>query len=353
MAVQGAHLVGSVNLPDSESTFRAAAATLGRRLRRIPDGETGDRFHWIIFQADLLGQADGVERVGDEPVYLRNLDMRPLRFSEGVDRAAVVLPKLDYARAAVESYAEFRSLRDAGVIGAGTRFQVALPTPLAVVVALVYEPDRADFEPLYERALYAELDEILATIPHEDLAIQWDTAVEFGLIESADYGTDYGATFSAPFDDLWAGLAERAAHQAGAVPEDVELGFHLCYGDAGEKHFIEPRDTANLVRYANVLAEVSPRPITWIHLPVPIERDDEAYFAPLADLRLQPGTELYLGLVHREDGPEGAQRRIAAASAYVSDFGVGTECGMGRAPEDQIQSLLETHRVAAEWRAPR
>ncbi|WP_284252388.1 hypothetical protein [Pseudolysinimonas kribbensis] len=147
MTVQGALLVGSVNLPDTESTFRAAADTLGRRLRRVPDGETGDRFHWIVFQADLIGGADGIERVGDEPVLLRNLDLRPLRFADGVDPARVVLPKLDYARAALESYGTFAALREQGVIPAGIRFQVSLPTPLAVVVALVREEDRAAFEP--------------------------------------------------------------------------------------------------------------------------------------------------------------------------------------------------------------
>lgn len=35
---QGALLVGSVNLPDAEATFRAAATTLEGRLKRIPDG---------------------------------------------------------------------------------------------------------------------------------------------------------------------------------------------------------------------------------------------------------------------------------------------------------------------------
>jgi len=348
MTVQGALLTGSINLPDADTAFRDAVGTLGHRLRRMPDGETGDRFHWIIFQADLLGGADGIERVGDEPVLLRNLDMRPLRFADGVDPASVVLPKLDYARVASASYQEFTALREQGVIPRGIRFQVSLPTPLAVVIALVRAEDRAAFEPLYEAALFAELDEILATIPHDDLAIQWDTAVEFGLIEAASYDNEYGF-FSAPFDDLWGGLAERARRQSAAVPEDVELGFHLCYGDAGEKHFVEPTDTANLVRYIELLLDASPRPITWLHLPVPIERDDDAYYAPLGTLTLPSGTELYLGLVHREDGVEGARRRIAAAAKYVDDFGVGTECGIGRAPDGTVQGILDTHRVAAEW----
>lgn len=41
--VQGAHLVGSVIFPDTETTLRAAADTLGGRLKLIPDGEVGNR----------------------------------------------------------------------------------------------------------------------------------------------------------------------------------------------------------------------------------------------------------------------------------------------------------------------
>ena len=37
----GAHLVGSVPLPDAESVFRTLGTELGDRLRRLPDGETG------------------------------------------------------------------------------------------------------------------------------------------------------------------------------------------------------------------------------------------------------------------------------------------------------------------------
>ncbi|WP_233121020.1 hypothetical protein [Tersicoccus sp. Bi-70] len=145
-------------------------------------------------------------------------------------------------------------------------------------------------------------------------------------------------------------MIERAVRQASLVPADVELGYHLCYGDAGEKHFIEPTDTANLARFATELLARAPRPITWLHLPVPIDRDDAAYTAPLQQLHLPENTELYLGLVHREDGVEGATRRIEAARRCVPVFGVATECGMGRAPEDAVGPLLATHRdVTAAW----
>jgi hypothetical protein len=345
---QGALLVGSVNHPDAETTIRVAASLLGSHLRRIPDGEVGPRFHWILFQPDVLGQAEGIERVGDHRIDVHGLDARPLRVADGVDAASLQFPQLGYAAAAVESYAVFRRLRDDGVVPGGARFQVSLPTPLAVVGAFFPAEQRAAVEPVYRDALFAELDRILAEIPHEDLAVQWDNAVEFQIIEHADYRG------KAPVDpwwpDLWQGLTERAATAAGRVPIDVEVGFHLCYGDAGEVHFIEPADTANLVRFANDLIAASPRPVTWLHLPVPIDRDDDAYFAPLDDLELPEQTELYLGLIHREDGVDGAARRIRAAGPHVGRFGVATECGCGRAPAEAMDGLIRTHAlVARPW----
>ena len=346
---QGAHLVGSINYPDAETTIRTAATVLGSRLKRIPDGEVGERFHWIAFQPDRLAPTPGLERVGDTPILVHNLDVRSLRIADGVEPSDLTLAPLGYADAALESWATFRRLRDEGVVAPGTRFQVALPTPAAVVGAFIVREDRARFEPVYRDALYAELQVILDAIPHDLLAIQWDTAVEFGFIESVGYAKANDA--NGPwFDDVWTGVIDRAVDQASRVPDDVELGFHLCYGDAGEKHFFEPTDTANLAEFARRLLARAPRTINWIHLPVPIERDDDAYYAPLAALELPDETEFYLGLVHREDGAEGATRRIAVAQRHVDRFGVATECGCGRAPASETEPLIQTHaEVTAAW----
>lgn len=346
---RGALLVGSVNYDDAETTMRTAAELLGPRLKRIPDGEVGIRFHWIMFQPDVLGQADGIERVGAERIpFGAGLDARPLRIAEGVDAATIALPPLGYAAAARESYEIFRRLRDEGAIAEGVRFQVSLPTPLAVIASFFSGDDRAAIEPVYTAAMLRELDEILAAIPHADLAIQWDVASEIGIIERA---AGYGKVMEAWWPgDPFGGLVSRLAALIDAVPADVEAGVHLCYGDAAERHFIEPADAGTLVRYANAVVAAVHRPLTWLHLPVPIERDDDAYFAPLDGLALGEGTELYLGLVHREDGPEGAARRIAAASAHVAEFGVATECGIGRAPAGSTEGILRTHaEVAAVW----
>ncbi|MEV7632276.1 hypothetical protein AB0N64_07715 [Microbacterium sp. NPDC089318] len=343
---QGALLVGSVNYDDAEKTMRTASDVLGPWLKRIPDGEVGRRFHWIMFQPDVLGQADGIERIGAEPVWLRDLDARPLRIADGVDASSLRLPPLGYADAAIESYALFRRLRSEGAIADGVRFQVSLPTPVAVVGSFFFGDDRDAIEPAYTAALLHELEQITDAIPAEELAVQWDVASEIGIIERA---SGYGRTMDAWWDgDPFDGLVARLVELVDAVPDDVEVGVHLCYGDAGERHFVEPTDAATLVRFANAVLAGTRRDLTWLHLPVPIERDDEAYYAPLA--QLSPVEELYLGLVHREDGVEGAERRIAAASRVVPEFGVATECGIGRAPAGTTAGILKTHAsVASPW----
>ncbi|MPV50329.1 hypothetical protein GCG21_10005 [Pseudactinotalea sp. HY160] len=350
MAIQGAHLVGSLTCTDAESTFRVASQHLGGHLRRIPDGEVGPRFHWILFQGAAFAATAGLSRVGDEPALLAGFDVRPFALDGSVEPDRLAFSDLGYADAALESYATFARLREAGVVRAGTRFQVSLPTPLAALTTFVHPEARAAVEGPYTAALLAELDRITAAIPAADLAIQFDLAVEFAYLENSQgRAVAYGR--GPWWDDVAAGLLDRAAHVGRAVPAGVELGFHLCYGDVGERHFVEPLDATNLVLVANGLAERIDREITWLHLPVPIERDDAAFFAPLRDLHRHRFAELYLGLVHHEDGTDGARARIASAGASgVGDFGLATECGFGRGPAERTAPLLDLHaRLAAAW----
>ena len=178
---------------------------------------------------------------------------------------------------------------------------------------------------VYEKALVAELDRVLAAIPHADLGVQWDIAVEFHRVWEKP-NSDLAKQFSTPV------LIETIARLSDHIPTEAELGWHFCYGDAGHKHFVEPRDTELMVTIANKLTAATQREAQWLHLPVPRDRSDQAYFKPLAGLKLNPATELYLGLIHLTDGVPGAQRRIAAADTVVSRYGVATECGFGRRP---------------------
>ncbi|ALE04305.1 hypothetical protein AL755_00940 (plasmid) [Arthrobacter sp. ERGS1:01] len=356
-AVRGAHLVGSINQPTAEDTLRVVAGNLGGHVARIPDGEVGERFHWILFQGAAFDAVDGLERVAIDPIVAAGFDVRPLTLDGSVPAAELAFGPLGYADAALASYADFKALRDAGVIAAGTRFQVCVPTPLAPLSVYVTPAERPAVYPAYAAAIRREIAQIAAGIPAADLAIQIDMATEFSYIEQVGVrgtkpfpwfvaGLAEGAQAST--DEVIAGCATLAAEAAASVPDAVQLGFHLCYGDVAEKHFVEPADAANLVAVANALAAKVARPIEFLHLPVPIERDDAQYFAPLRGLALHPETSLFLGLVHHEDGTEGALRRLAAArpalaDAGLTELGIATECGFGRGPAERTAPLLRLH----------
>jgi hypothetical protein len=143
-------------------------------------------------------------------------------------------------------------------------------------------------------------------------------------------------------------FAANFARLGDAVPPDVELGFHLCYGDLDGKHFVEPIDAGKMVEMANLIARSVRRPVNWIHVPVPIGRTDASFYAPLTNLQLGPDTELYLGLVHAKDGVEGTKKRIAAAKQYVQSFGIASECGISRGRDPNLAlEFIKTYAGAA------
>ena len=215
------------------------------------------------------------------------------------------------------------------------RFQVSLPTPLAPISAFVAGEHQAAIEPIYEARVLEEVGEILAAVPHDQLALQWDTRLEFAMLEGITSGW---------FGEVRAGVLERLLRLSRNVPADVELGFHLCYGDDYHGHLTVPTDGGKLVEVANALAAALYRPLNWIHLPAPADADD-AYFAPLERLQLHPETELYLGVLHAQDGIAGARRRIGSAGRFAARFGVATACGWGRGGSAAVDELLTLHRA--------
>ena len=348
-------LVGSVGLAGTEDVFRAVGPLLGSRMRRIPDGETGPRTSWV---ARLRFALEGNPAFEDDPAELaaggrithptegtrtwkgsaivpRGAPPPPrMRLRDGVKREEIRIGGLGYPGAAIESYRALCHLREQGVVPKHLRFQVALPTAAAFLNAHVVYEHHEIVEPIYRARLFAEVDEILASIPHRDLAIQWDVSTEMGQWEGVRH---------AHFADIKPGVIERLAAHCTRVPREVELGVHLCYGSYGGRHWKEPESAANMVEVHNRLAATLARPIDYLHMPVPASRSDDVYFAPLAGLRLDARTKLFLGLVHDTDGAQGTRKRIAAAEKYVRDFGIATECGFGRRPPETVPNLLRIH----------
>ena len=104
----------------------------------------------------------------------------------------------------------------------------------------------------------------------------------------------------------------------------------------------------DMVEYENRMAVQLKRPIAQIHMPVPRDRFDDAYFEPLHGLNLNPETRVCFGLVHYTDGVEGTKKRLAAARKFVSNCAIATECGFGRRDPATIPELLRIHAEIAE-----
>lgn len=333
--VQGVHLVGSVPLPLAKDVFVQATKGLPNRLLRIPDGEPGDRANFIGCQVPcflaipkVLRQRDATGNVTtsappteDELSALKNqLAKTPLQTR--------------YDDHALESYATFTSLREDGTIPATVKFQVSLPTTsnALMLVDPGYQPTVA---PFYRDALLRAVKRLESSIPHHDLCIQWDMSAEFAMLEGVTQAF-YHVQTDGPVKQS---ILDASIKLVNSVPSDIECGLHLCYGDFRHEHFVQPKDMQKLVDIANGVAEGAERPVNWIHMPVPADRDDEQYFAALKDLRVGDAA-IFLGLVHAND-LEGTKRRIEAASTACKKFGVATECGLGRTPSEHLDSIFE------------
>jgi len=331
------HLVGSIGLDSVEEVFRTVGKMLGHRLKRVPDGEPGSRRLWVSFQYPFLRSSPFLRP--DPSGAVRKTSGFPLLcLAQGIDPTELRFGELGYAREARASYLDFCSARSRGELPSHVRFQVCLPTPMGVIYAFCTAPDLLTIEPAYEQAMLREVEAICRAIPHDDLCIQWDFCHEMIIWDGQPH--DMLPRVRASKDEIIARMVRICA----PVPAAVELGFHLCYGDFGARHFIEPRDSGKMVEVANALARSVQHEIAYIHLPVPMARTDDDYFRPLQELRLSPTTELYLGLVHAADGVEGTRRRISVARRYVKAFGIATECGMARARTQRVvETLLGIH----------
>ena len=119
--------------------------------------------------------------------------------------------------------------------------------PTATAISGFFHPrDRHLLVPRYERALLADLDRLVAAVPLADLAVEWDVAVEIGMLERAPD----------TFDMVVAALGRHLDHP----PPELPVGVHLCYGDAGHRHFMQPTSLATQVQLTNALTQRPGRP---------------------------------------------------------------------------------------------
>ena len=333
-------LVGSLPVSSTDEAFRAGAEFFGDLVFALPDGETGPRAGWVSYERERLARPNPAIEVVQETTSPTGLPRHAYEtpvfaVREGADLRFPAWPRIDDA---IESYGAFRALRDEGVIPDGVRFQIGLPFPSSALNA--FKADFARDYPIAERAfedlVARELPRLLDAIPADDLAIQWDMAYETQDIEGVLAWTA---------GDAWERFTGPVTRLTRLIPEEVLVGYHLCYGTFPEWPMYEAQDMSVLVRMANFAVAESGRPVDWLHLAGPryLRSEDERFFRPLEDLEA-PGTRVFLGIVLPIDGVPGLQRRHRTASRFLGEFGVAMYCGFGRQPGRDGRETMQDHR---------
>ena len=332
-------LVGSIPLDTAEQVFRHVGAPLGPHLAYMPDGEIGDRRYWIdgiayrVFnghpELETLHRpapdAAGVESW--RPLGMH--DQFQFRVRPGVAQVRFGDPgwRLGYTKDAVGSHFVFRTLQQEGVIPAGVRFQVCLPLTYSAIGLFFPDPaDQAKVAPGLTAAFRAEVAKMVELIPAQELAIQWDLAVENRLVDTA-----LARDGQAAAEALAARLAEPAAAIAPAIPPAVALGYHGCFGTLSGWPSRQPPSLAGTVILLNAMVAASGRRVDFLHFPT-LGSADEEFFAPLDRLKCG-GSRVYLGAVHHMHDRDGLHRQLETTRRHLANFGVAAPCGFGRAPE--------------------
>jgi hypothetical protein len=251
-----AHLVGSVPAPDGDAAMAMASELLGNRLRWLPDGETGDRFHWVVGIIEKLRAHPDLEvaKDGDWSDY----DKTPrFRIRKGHTLRAA---SLDFGHVAAfeESYPIFQR-RKAESGDPTLTFQAGIPGDLDMA-AFVLGPGGAlrHRRPFHE-ATVEEVRRIHA-IGGDDVVFQIEVPLELVFVARAPK----------PLRALVAKLMGRIiAKIAADAPAGTRFGVHLCLGDMNHKSLVDMRDMSPVVALANAIVASWPagRQLEFMHAP--------------------------------------------------------------------------------------
>lgn len=352
-------LVGSVPFDTVEEVLETCAGSLGKRAYALPDGEIGHRKNWIQALPHLtysknpdldpirVVPPDDVKSPPNHDPELMKATRSTYRLKPGVSETSLELP---YATEAIRSYQVFKRLRADGRIDPGVPFQVSLPCTVDATVG--FFPDPADHPVVmraFERAIRADIAQILEHIPAEDLVIQWDYCSELLDIMGArrDYLDGKSGIETLTEEDRIAKYTAPAylAPMTGTTPETVPIGYHLCYGTWGGWPMTEVDDLSLCVRLANNLCANTPRRVDFFHLPA-MRAADEDFFRPLEDLDIGDA-RVFLG-IELADGVDEMVRRATAARKFLPDFGVAHYCGYGRDEPPKVRKLLADIAAGAD-----
>lgn len=340
-------LVGSIPCDTVEQTFRIWGREFGRSADYMPDGEVGDRLHWIDGQAyrvfnghpDLETVKRPLPENGIERWKPRNLeDQWIFSVKAGVSKVGFGDKgwRLGYARDAINSYFVFKTLKKEGVLPEGLRMMVAMPTAESSTLLYFRDPEEwPAIKPAYEEALLAEVETMVEHIPSDELAIQWDAACESVDIE---VGLPWLGLIT---PERYQSYVDQFARLSALIPEQVALGYHACYGTLGGWPLVSPDTLEGQIKFLNEAVSVSKRKVDYVHLPM-LNRTDLEYAEPLTRLSVGDAA-VYLGLVHNMDT---FKTRFANVQHYLDDFDLAAGCGFGRISRDELKIRFQEHKQA-------
>ena len=339
------YLVGSVPLSNAEQVFETVSAVLGPRIKRIPDGETGPRLDWIFWLEPIFANCPALQKSGEFfQLHAQSPKFERYRLRSGYKPQDVTFDNLFYADIAKQSFAAFKRLKDAGRIGGDVKFQVDLVPAHSLLWLFLVDALHAPIDPIYNEAVKREVDKIAAAIPHDELAIQFDVAsAVFARLErneTSGYGKSKQETQETSRTSWSTSLTGSPPISICSFTFATAIPTTATWSSRPTWRIWSASLTASR-RILLVLSSCSTCPFRateWTTL----------YFAPLTGLKLGPGTELCLGLVHYTDGLDGSKKRLATAKKFVSDFLIATECGFGRRDPGSIPELLRLHREMAD-----
>jgi hypothetical protein len=364
-------LVGSIPLDTAHEVFRVFGPALGEHLRYLPDGEVGDRRFWIVGLAYRVfanhPELDVVQRPAPDDDGVENWQPRGshddwrFRVKPGVARVRFGDPgwRLGYARDAINSYVIFRQLKRDGLIPSHVSFQVSLPLTYSAIGLAI--PDPEDQERVSDgmtAAIKAEVANIVEHIPNDELAIQFDLAVENNFTERRLAEGDLEGARAVATE-----CAAPAEQICSAIPGDVALGYHSCFGTLDGWPTRQPKDLTGTVLLLNAVTAASGRKVDFVHFPT-LGSSEASWFRPLKDLDVG-GARPYVGAIHHLHGQAGLGGQLETVSQYLPEFGLAAPCGFGRAPErpgklltdegglpsDVIVAILDEHLDALKVQA--
>jgi len=336
---RAAHLVGSIPADSADDAMHLATTHLGSRLRTLPDGETGERHHWIVHIIDALRRHPDLElkKEGDWSDY----DNTPvLRVRKGHTLRGETLD-FGHVAAFEQSWPTFQRVRDEQG-DSSLAFQAGVPGDLDMALFTLGPIGAFRHRAAFRTATLREIREIHRRAGN-DVVFQIEVPAELIFV----------ARMPGPLRGLMATFLGRGiARLAREAPQGARFGVHLCLGDMNHRALATLTDSTPVVLLSNAIVKAWPkgRQLEYIHAPFAaaekVPRTDQAWYAPLRRLVIPHRTRFIAGFVHEDQDLEQQRKLRDVIERNVGgEVDVATSCGLGRRSRPAAVAALE--RTAA------